>query len=50
VIQTFFKTYYGYLRAIYRRDPFQSIGIPCWKGYAGPLEDPNEPDGYADNH
>lgn len=29
-------------RIIRRADPFQRIGIPCWKAYAGPLSDAGE--------
>lgn len=25
-------------------DPFQHLGIPCWQGCSGPLDNPNEPD------
>jgi hypothetical protein len=31
-------------RVIRRADPFQTIGIPCWQSYAGPLSDPRDID------
>jgi hypothetical protein len=32
------------LSAIKQMDPFQRLGIPCWKGVSGPLDNPNDPD------
>jgi hypothetical protein len=36
------------MRLLRKLDPFQEMGIPCWKGIAGPLHDPDD-DKPADN-